>query len=412
MRSSNRNSAASGSSFCKCSVYCIFTVLSGLGFVYFTFLLSLLVLKPGSFGSYLHLRKGSVDLSSSIQTASPVKNSKTSLDNTLQEHITDTLRPETSSKQRPSTDFRNERAADKVLKTSGLLKQSITQVQPPRTIKIHVQPPRLTPRPTSTTPSKNSFPGAISFVTSHIASNPAVLVVGGTDGSGTRRVVQTLTELGVKMVSEDPETFDIHADLVGGWPTIVRPIIEESLSLSYQPKSLSRHDQNYQNVRKLLDQVKSDSTKPTSHKLAVGGVLPLPKDTSIKSNYVQYGFKAPVAMTMVPYWADYLDSFLFVHVVRDGRDIAFSVNQGPVDKFFATFYKNRREELNLNPNLKAIKLWSDWNMQVYEWSKKYYDDHPEHKDFGYILTHTGQSLNKAQCNKCLLNKCFNIFVTK
>lgn len=33
------------------------------------------------------------------------------------------------------------------------------------------------------------------------------------DGSGTRRVVQTLIQLGVKMVSEDAETFDIHADL-------------------------------------------------------------------------------------------------------------------------------------------------------------------------------------------------------
>ena len=70
---------------------------------------------------------------------------------------------------------------------------------------------------------------------STFSSDDAVLIVGGTgtikmlhrilillaftiltfitDGSGTRRVVQTLIQLGVKMVSEDAETFDIHADL-------------------------------------------------------------------------------------------------------------------------------------------------------------------------------------------------------
>ena len=46
------------------------------------------------------------------------------------------------------------------------------------------------------------------------------------DGSGTRRVVQILTQLGVTMVSEDPETYDIHGDIVGGWPHVVTPVLE------------------------------------------------------------------------------------------------------------------------------------------------------------------------------------------
>ena len=45
------------------------------------------------------------------------------------------------------------------------------------------------------------------------------------DGSGTRRVVQILSQLGVLMVSEDPETYDIHADIVGGWPNVVEPVL-------------------------------------------------------------------------------------------------------------------------------------------------------------------------------------------
>ena len=53
-----------------------------------------------------------------------------------------------------------------------------------------------------------------------------MLVIGGTDGSGTRRVVQLLTNLGVLIVSEDPETYDIHADLFGGWPKVVEPVLQ------------------------------------------------------------------------------------------------------------------------------------------------------------------------------------------
>jgi spermidine synthase len=68
-----------------------------------------------------------------------------------------------------------------------------------------------------------SFSQPRSYIQSAI---PSVVIVGGTDGSGTRRVVQLLTDLGAAIVSEDPETYDIHADLVGGWPPLVQPVLE------------------------------------------------------------------------------------------------------------------------------------------------------------------------------------------
>ena len=52
-----------------------------------------------------------------------------------------------------------------------------------------------------------------------------LLVVGGTDGSGSRRVVQLLVALGVNVVSEDPETYDIHANVAGGWPIFVKSLL-------------------------------------------------------------------------------------------------------------------------------------------------------------------------------------------
>lgn len=88
-------------------------------------------------------------------------------------------------------------------------------------------------------------------------------------------------------------------------------------------------------IRKLLDLVESDSRKSESHILAVGGSLPKPSNITAKS--VKYGFKAPVAMTLAPYWEYILTDFKMLHVVRDGRDIAYSANQ--VIKYFICYAK-------------------------------------------------------------------------
>lgn len=156
---------------------------------------------------------------------------------------------------------------------------------------------------------------------------PSVLVVGGTDGSGTRRVVQLLTMLGARFVSEDPETFDIHADVVGGWPAIVSPVLDHTHSVIYDPTAFPESLRNAitTKISNMLNKAKDDSTKPTSYKLAVGGALPLP--TPFRACRVDYGFKAPVAMTVVPWISYLLPHVMFLHVVRDGRDIAFSANQ-------------------------------------------------------------------------------------
>jgi hypothetical protein len=156
---------------------------------------------------------------------------------------------------------------------------------------------------------------------------PAVLVVGGTDGSGTRRVVQLLTNLGVLIVSEDPETYDIHADLFGGWPKVVAPLLETTGSITYDPDTLppQLRSSTESNLRRLLSQAAKDSHKPESKTLAVGGALPTP--SHVHAVDVLYGFKAPVAMTLIPWWKKLNPHFMFLHVLRDGRDIAFSANQ-------------------------------------------------------------------------------------
>jgi hypothetical protein len=212
------------------------------------------------------------------------------------------------------------------------------------------------------------------------------LVVGGTDGSGTRRVVEVLTQLGVPMVSEDPETYDIHADIVGGWPKIVDPVIAESHGLMYDPSTLSAsvRKETTTRITRVLEQARADSKKPESKVLARGGRLAGPG--GVQAAGVSFGIKAPVSMVLVPWWREVSPNLKFLHVVRDGRDIAFSANQGPVNKFYKGMYPQAAQRQK-STNLQAIQLWSDWNSQIHEWSLA----QPHEKDghsYGYMLLHT------------------------
>jgi len=221
----------------------------------------------------------------------------------------------------------------------------------------------------------------------------AMMVVCGTDGSGTRKVVQVLTDLGVLVVSEDPETYDIHGDLMGGWPTVVKPVVQNVKTLNYWPEDAAG-DNNKQSrldpaaanaarkqlpnvlptnvdlavgssLRRLIDQARRDSHKPQSFVLARGGALPRP--TGADAKRVSFAFKAPVAMTLTPYWAHLEPHFKLLHVLRDGRDIAFSANQSPVQKFYQDMYGQDSQD----SRVKAIRLWSDWNSQVHDWATEY-----------------------------------------
>eukprot|EP01041_Mallomonas_annulata_P003225 gene3225-6375_t len=220
--------------------------------------------------------------------------------------------------------------------------------------------------------------------------HPSILVVGGTDGSGTRRVVQLLTLMGVKMVSEDPQTYDIHADIVGGWPTIVTPVIQATHSLSYEPKALPTdiYSETVDRITKLLGRATEDSSKPQSFILARGGVLRRPPGT--EATAVSFGFKAPVAMTLLPFWVSVAPNLKFLHVVRDGRDIAFSANQGPVEKFYETMYGVDRPLRH--PAVRGIRLWSDWNTQIFNWASTAMASLGGSKDtnrsFEYLFVHT------------------------
>ena len=53
---------------------------------------------------------------------------------------------------------------------------------------------------------------------------------------------------------------------------------------------------------------------------------------------IRWGFKAPVSMLVTPFLHKMTGALKMLHVVRDGRDISFSGNQSPVNKFYRQTY--------------------------------------------------------------------------
>ncbi|CAM9119225.1 unnamed protein product [Phaeothamnion confervicola] len=116
-----------------------------------------------------------------------------------------------------------------------------------------------------------------------------------------------------------------------------------------------------------------------------------------RADLVSWGFKAPVSMLLLPFFEQAWGSFRFLHVVRDGRDLAFSGNQTPVSKFYdATFPANgsggrRRWEQKGMEAVKAIELWDRWNSDLFEWAGERRNGH----SLDYLLLHTEDLLDPA-----------------
>lgn len=231
---------------------------------------------------------------------------------------------------------------------------------------------------------------------SDFGSKPMVLI-GGSDGSGTRAFVDALSKMGVIVVADDRETFDIHGAALfrrAGWPALVNAVLKHTHSGNFEWEDLpeaTRQEIDVE-VRKFVDQIA----------LRYGRLKRTAVTRQIQALDVTYVMKAPVSMLILPIMVKYFGvkgKIKFIHVVRDGRDVALSSNQSPVIKFYNNSYvdsKNRSEffkgELE---NVRAMQLWNDWNLQVNKWAAS----HPSQVD--YLLMRSEDLLNPDQRFECM-----------
>jgi hypothetical protein len=214
---------------------------------------------------------------------------------------------------------------------------------------------------------------------------PAILILGGSDGSGTRSFVQHLIQLGIPMIYDDEITMDVHGRSMSdgdGWPQIVRMVLDTVHSANYNVSSLP------DNVKEIaffhLNNLKKELTRKFENRFRDGA--------RVKSG-VLFGFKAPVTMLLLPILREVFGTVKFLHVVRDGRDVALSANQSPVKKFYTFYYKDyiaRRRKLERPAgeesleHVFAMQLWNDWNTEVMEWERI----HADEKSFDYMVMRT------------------------
>lgn len=172
-----------------------------------------------------------------------------------------------------------------------------------------------------------------------LAETPPV-IVGGTDGSGTRGAVALLLSLGVLMLSDGGGAdggcqYDVHGKELhpSGWPPLVQRVLASSHAANYRLENLPV------DVRR--DTVAALQKMGRAFRTRVATERRRPEN----KNAVRWGFKAPVSVYLLPFWAAVFPNATFVHVVRDGRDVAFHWLQSPVKRYWPHLFPDELRAL-------------------------------------------------------------------
>ncbi len=208
--------------------------------------------------------------------------------------------------------------------------------------------------------------------------DPVPLIVGGSDGSGTRAFAQILEHLGVPILVEDRGTMDVHAKEMyngEGWPALVTRVLNVTRSASYDIQDIPEP---------MLQSAREEVGKFVTSLKFAGAALVGAGIGKTWATSVSWAFKAPISILLLPLFREKLPALKVLHIVRDGRDVALSDNHSPVQKFYTYFYKDAetrhkalldQQEFQKDDrtHIKAMQLWNDWNKQIYDYGLRYSD---------------------------------------
>jgi hypothetical protein len=81
-----------------------------------------------------------------------------------------------------------------------------------------------------------------------------------------------------------------------------------------------------------------------------------------------WGWKSPPSMYLVPFLHQQFPRLRFLHLVRDGRDMAFSVNQNQLRKYGPAILSEEENRWSLP--VRSVALWSRANLQAAVYGEK------------------------------------------
>ncbi len=188
-----------------------------------------------------------------------------------------------------------------------------------------------------------------------------------------------MLKLGVPMRTDDSDTLDVHGAVMfqgQGWPPLAKSILNETHSANYELSDLSAetHETVKKQLKRLKDefdawQLKFEQRFRVRQKMNMPGVA--------RATHAAMGFKAPVTMLLLPLLKEVFGKVKYLHIVRDGRDVALSTNKSPVIKFYESMYTDAKEQMKQYSNdssVLAMNLWNDWNTQALEWERAHSGD--------------------------------------
>ena len=159
------------------------------------------------------------------------------------------------------------------------------------------------------------------------------LVIGGTGGSGTRLIAQLCLSAGYHLGTRLNGALDAlnFYDFYDRWLT---PWLSDSLDAE-QRQTLHRE------LRVLIDELYAE----------------LPEDRRPR-----WGWKTPRSLLLLPLLDRCIAGLRFIHVVRDGRDMAYSSNQNQLRKHGSALL-NESQRTQPAP-LQALAFWQTSNLRA------------------------------------------------
>jgi sulfotransferase family protein len=164
------------------------------------------------------------------------------------------------------------------------------------------------------------------------------IVIGGSGGSGTRAVARFLAAIDVQMGEYLNGSADALA-FVDTLDALINPILENTRSLDYDPNCLP-----VDLAARAAEMIHSSADNHCASPMRDG----------------RWGFKNPRHMFLLPILNRAFPEFVFVHVLRDGRDMLFSENRNQLRKHYADLFGRADDG---TPEASAA-FWGTVNLQA------------------------------------------------